>query len=78
MTAPKAKALGFFNSFSVQNIGRWASFAYCDMLLGFYRVFVWLFQRIEDSPSDFIDQRNCWWHPPEVRLQELLQTQNRS
>ena len=58
MTAPKAKALGFFSSFSVLNFGRWASFAYCDMLLGFYRVFVWLFQRIENSPSDLINLSN--------------------
>ena len=58
MTAPKAKALGFFSSFSVQNFGRWASFAYCDMLLGFYRVFVWLFQLIENSPSDLINLSN--------------------
>ncbi len=58
MTAPKAKALGFFSSFSVLNFGRWASFAYCDMLLGFYRVFVWLFQLIENSPSDLINLSN--------------------
>ncbi len=58
MTAPKAKALGFFSSFSVLNIGRWVSFTYCDMLLGFYRVFVWLFQLIENSPSDLINLSN--------------------
>ena len=64
MTAPKAKALGFFSSFSVLNIGRWVSFTYCDMLLGFYRVFVWLFQLIEklaqrlDKPSAMLR-----WHP---------------
>ena len=59
MTAPKAKALGFFSSFSVLNFGRWASFAYCDMLLGFYRSVRLAFSAlIENSPSDLINLSN--------------------